>query len=108
VGLVVDIASWLLLLAGGIFVFIGGLGLLRMPDLYTRMHAVGLTDSMGSILVLLGAILQAGPSLAAVKLAIIIVFLLLTCPTASYALANAARLSGIEPRALRTGPETDT
>lgn len=100
-GLVVDIASWLLLLAGGIFVFTGGVGLLRMPDLYTRMHAVGLTDSLGSILVLLGAILQAGLSLASVKLAIIIVFLLLTCPTASYALANAARLSGLEPRATR-------
>ncbi|MGH8168100.1 MAG: cation:proton antiporter, partial [Woeseiaceae bacterium] len=46
----VDIVSWFSLLVGGILVFIGGLGALRMPDLYTRMHAVGLTDSMGSIL----------------------------------------------------------
>ena len=42
-----DVASWLLLSLGGVFVFIGGLGALRMPDLYTRMHAASLTDSIG-------------------------------------------------------------
>lgn len=104
---VVDIVSWFLLLGGGVFVFIGGLGALRMPDLYTRMHAVGLTDSVGSILVLFGATLQAGLSLAAAKLAIIIVFLLLTCPTAGYALARAARLSGLEPRMFQDRREVD-
>jgi multicomponent Na+:H+ antiporter subunit G len=93
----IDIASWLLLIAGGVFVFIGGVGALRMPDFYTRMHAASLTDTLGTILVLLGIILQAGLSLAAIKLAAIIVFLLLTCPTAAYALANAARLSGLTP-----------
>jgi multicomponent Na+:H+ antiporter subunit G len=61
------------------------------------MHAASLTDTLGTILVLLGIILQAGLSLAAIKLAAIIVFLLLTCPTAAYALANAARLSGLTP-----------
>jgi multicomponent Na+:H+ antiporter subunit G len=94
---VVDIASWLLLIAGGLFVFTGGVGALRMPDFYTRMHAASLTDTLGTILVLLGIILQAGLSLAAIKLAAIMVFLLLTCPTAAYALANAARLSGLAP-----------
>lgn len=93
----IDIASWVLLIAGGVFVFIGGVGALRMPDFYTRMHAASLTDTLGTILVLLGIILQAGLSLAAIKLAAIMVFLLLTCPTAAYALANAARLSGLTP-----------
>jgi len=93
----IDIASWLLLIAGGVFVFIGGVGALRMPDFYTRMHAASLTDTLGTILILLGIILQAGLSLAAIKLAAITVFLLLTCPTAAYALANAARLSGLTP-----------
>lgn len=92
-----DIASWLLLIAGGIFVFIGGIGALRMPDFYTRMHAASLTDTLGTILILVGIILQAGLSLAAIKLAAIMLFLLLTCPTAAYALANAARLSGLKP-----------
>ena len=90
-----DIASWVLLMAGGFFVFVGGLGALRMPDLYTRMHAAGITDTLGTILVLAGVILQSGLSLAMVKLLAIGLFLLLTSPTAAYALANAARLSGL-------------
>lgn len=88
-----DIASWVLLLGGSAFVFIGGVGALRMPDFYTRMHAASLTDTLGTILVLSGVIIQAGWSLAAIKLAAIMGFLLLTSPTAAYALANAARLS---------------
>jgi len=95
-----DVASWILLVAGGGFIFVGGLGALRMPDFYTRMHAASLTDTLGTILVLSGVILQAGWSLAAVKLAAIMVFLLLTCPTAAYALANAARLAGQRPQGL--------
>ncbi len=89
-----DIASWVMLSAGGLFVFIGGIGALRMPDLYTRMHAASLADTMGAMLILGGVMLQAGLSLATVKLAMILVFLLLTGPTSSYALANAALLTG--------------
>ena len=97
--LILDIASWTLLVAGGLFVFIGGVGALRMPNFYTRMHAASLTDSMGSILILAGIMLQAGFSLATVKLLAILGFLLLTGPTATYALANAALLSGMKPDA---------
>ncbi|HLU06884.1 MAG TPA: monovalent cation/H(+) antiporter subunit G [Woeseiaceae bacterium] len=95
--LLLDIASWFLLIIGGAFVFIGGVGALRMPDFYTRMHAASLTDTLGTILVLTGIILQAGLTLATIKLVAIMVFLLLTSPTAAYALANAARLSGLAP-----------
>jgi multicomponent Na+:H+ antiporter subunit G len=95
--LLLDIASWFLLIIGGAFVFIGGVGALRMPDFYTRMHAASLTDTLGTVLVLTGIILQAGLTLAAIKLVAIMVFLLLTSPTAAYALANAARLSGLAP-----------
>jgi len=66
------------------------------------MHAASLTDSMGSILVLLGVMLQAGWSLAAFKLLAILAFLLLTGPTASYALANSALLSGLKPEDSRS------
>lgn len=97
VNLLLDAASWMLLLGGGFFVFVGGVGALRMPDFYTRMHAAGVTDTLGTILVLVGVILQSGLSLATVKLLAIAAFLLLTCPTAAYALANAARLSGLSP-----------
>ncbi|HUF72877.1 MAG TPA: monovalent cation/H(+) antiporter subunit G [Gammaproteobacteria bacterium] len=95
--LAADIVSWALLIGGGLFVFIGGLGVLRLPDFYTRIHAAGLTDTMGTILILGGALLQVGSILAAVKLAAILVFLLLTGPTATYALANAARRAGQDP-----------
>ena len=95
--LALDIASWILLTLGGGFVLIGGIGALRMPDLYTRMHAASLTDSAGAILVILGIILQAGFSLATIKLAAILLFLLFTSPTASNALASAALLAGTRP-----------
>jgi multicomponent Na+:H+ antiporter subunit G len=92
-----DIASWVLLSLGGAFVFIGGLGALRMPDLYTRMHAASVTDTMGAVLIITGVMLQAGLSLATFKLAVILLFLLLTSPTASNALASAALLAGQRP-----------
>lgn len=97
--MIVQVLSWILLIAGGAFVFIGGLGALRMPDFYTRLHAASLTDSMGTILVLSGVALQAGFSLATLKLLSILVFLMLTSPTATYALANAAHFAGLLPRA---------
>ena len=95
--LVIDIASWLLLSAGGVFVFIGGLGALRMPDLYTRMHAASVTDTIGPALIIIGIILQAGLTLASVKLVAILLFLLVTGPTASNALASASLLAGNRP-----------
>ncbi|MCF6262400.1 MAG: monovalent cation/H(+) antiporter subunit G [Xanthomonadales bacterium] len=94
---VIDILSWVLLLAGSIFVFIGGIGTLRFPTFYTRLHAASLTDGIGTILILGGLVLQAGWTLAAFKLLAILVFLLLTGPTAAYALANAADMSGMKP-----------
>ena len=95
--MVIDILSWIMLTAGGAFVFIGGLGALRMPNLYTRMHAASLTDTMAAVLILGGIMLQAGPTLASIKLAAILLFLLITSPTASNALASAAILSGLQP-----------
>jgi multicomponent Na+:H+ antiporter subunit G len=97
VAALLDALSWVLLTVGGISVLIGGIGALRMPDLYTRMHAASVTDSLGSILVLSGIMLQAGWSLATIKLAAILLFLLLTSPTSSNALASAALLAGTRP-----------
>ncbi len=102
-----DIASWILLTLGGISVLIGGIGALRMPNLYARMHAASVTDSIGAILVLIGIMLQAGLSLATIKLAAILLFLLLTSPTASNALASAALLAGTRPDAELPDNEGD-
>ncbi len=95
--LAIDILSWIMLTAGGAFVFIGGLGALRMPNLYTRMHAASLTDTMAAVLIIGGIMLQAGLTLATIKLAAILLFLLFTSPTASNALASAAILAGLQP-----------
>ena len=99
--LILDILSWVLLSIGGLFVFIGGLGALRMPDLYTRMHAASVTDSIAPILIITGIILQSGLTLASIKLVAILLFLLLTGPTASNALASAALLAGRNPDQAR-------
>jgi multicomponent Na+:H+ antiporter subunit G len=96
-----DVVSWMLLTAGGFFVLVGGIGALRMPNLYTRMHAASVTDTMGAVLVLGGIMVQAGLSLATIKLAAILLLLLITSPTASYALAHSALLAGIKPDAGR-------
>lgn len=92
-----DLLSWVLLTLGGLFVFVGGVGALRMPDFYTRMHAASVTDSIAPILIISGIILQAGLTLATIKLIAILLFLLLTGPTASNALASAALLAGNKP-----------
>ena len=93
----VDTASTLCLACGGIFCVIGALGLIRMPDLYTRMHAASVTDTLGAGLILLGLILQAGLTLVAAKLLIVGVLILFTSPTATHALARAAFLRGVKP-----------
>ena len=95
--LAIDVLSWVLLTLGGAFVLIGGVGGLRLPNFYTRIHAASLTDTMATILIFVGMMLQAGFTLATLKLAAIMLFLLLTGPTATYALANAALLSGLKP-----------
>lgn len=95
--LMLDLLSWALLTLGGLAVLVGGIGALRMPDLYTRMHAASVTDSLGAILVLTGIMLQAGLTLATIKLVAILLFLLLTSPTSSNALASAALIAGTRP-----------
>lgn len=91
------VLSWACLVAGGIFCAIGTLGLVRMPDFYTRMHAASVTDTMGAGLMLLGMLLQAGFSLVAVKLVMIGLLILFTSPTATHALAKAALARGLQP-----------
>ena len=107
ISMILDGVSWVMLLVGSGFIITGGIGALRLPDLYTRMHATGLTDSMATLLILGGLMLQSGLTLATVKIFAILVFLMLTGPTASYALANAAFLSGLNPELTSEDNKTD-
>jgi len=95
--LFIEILSWLCILVGAFFCLVGGLGLLRLPDFFSRMHAAALTDTLGAGLVLVGLMFQAGLSLITFKLLAILFFLLLTSPTATHALAKAALAAGIKP-----------
>ncbi|WP_428482000.1 monovalent cation/H(+) antiporter subunit G [Pyruvatibacter mobilis] len=97
IDIVLDVASGLLLAAGCFFVLIGAIGVLRLPDFYTRMHAAGVTDTLGAELILLAMILQAGFSLVTVKLIAILFFLFFTSPTSTHAVANAAWTAGLRP-----------
>jgi multicomponent Na+:H+ antiporter subunit G len=94
---VLDVLSWVFLVAGAVVVIIGGIGLLRLPDFYTRMHAGGVIDTLGAWLIILGMMLQAGLSLVTAKLVILLVFLVMTSPLSTHALAKAALLRGLEP-----------
>ena len=96
-GLILDIASGALLAAGSVFILIGTLGLIRLPDFYTRLHAAGITDTLGAELILIAMMLQAGFSLITVKLIMISLFIFFTSPTATHAVANAARTMGLRP-----------
>ena len=90
-----DLASWALILAGSFFCVRGGIGLLRLPDFYTRAHAGGVTDTLGASLMLGGFLLQAGASLVGVKLLLILLVLYLTSPTGTHAVVKAAYARGI-------------
>ncbi len=92
-----DILSWVLLLGGGAFVMIGGIGLLRLPDFYTRLHAAGMTDTLGAGLIILGMMVAGGLGLVTVKLVLLGVLIFFTSPTATHAIANAAFTAGLEP-----------
>jgi multicomponent Na+:H+ antiporter subunit G len=97
VSLAYDIATWVCLAAGSFFVLVGGIGALRMPDLYTRLHAASVTETLGSLLIIAGLMLHSGGQLATLKLFAILVFLFFTSPISGYALANTAQASGLKP-----------
>ena len=94
---ILDILSVALIGIGAVSLIIGALGVLRLPDVYTRMHAASITDTLGAGSIILGLILQAGLTLVAGKLFLILVFLFFTSPASSFALAHAALSSGVKP-----------
>ena len=101
--LLIDVLSGICLVAGGFFCVVGAVGMLRMPDFYTRMHAASVIDTLGAGLILLGLMLQAGFTLVTVKLLMVGVLILFASPTATHALARAALLRGVRPLLADSG-----
>ena len=97
-------------LIGAILAVIGTVGVLRFPDFYTRLHAASVTDTAGATALLVGMALMAPGWIVVAKVAAIWVFLFLTGPTASHAIANAAYVAGLQPLIGRNwnAPEPDS
>lgn len=95
--LAIDILSWAAILAGSFFTIVGMVGILRMPDFYTRLHAASVTDTLGAALICGGLMLQAGPTLVSAKLVFILALLFFTGPVITHALAQAALAAGVAP-----------
>ncbi len=93
-----DILAWLFMIPGCIFLLIGGIGVLRLPDVFTRMHAAGITDTLGAGLITVGLMFVAGPNLVTGKLVLMLLFVFFASPTATHALAQAALSVGVEPQ----------
>jgi multicomponent Na+:H+ antiporter subunit G len=96
--LMLDIVSWMLILAGSFFTVVGAIGLVRMPDVYTRMHAASVTDTLGAGLLLTGLMIQAGLGLVTLKLLFILILFFFMGPVATHALAQAALHAGVKPQ----------
>ena len=95
--IIVDVLSWILIGLGSFFIVVGALGIVRMPDVYTRMHAASVVDTVGAGFLLGGLMVQAGLTLVTLKLAFILLLFLLTGPVVSHALAQAALAADVEP-----------
>ncbi len=95
--LLADIASWACLIAGSLFAFIGAVGIIRLPDVFARMHGAGIVDTLGMGLILAGLMIHEGFTLVTVKLVLIVVFIFFASPTTTHALARAALNGGVEP-----------
>lgn len=96
----------MLLVSGGVFCIVGALGMLRMPDFYTRVHAASVVDTLGAGLILAGLLLQATDVLVAVRLVFIGLLLYFTSPAAAHALVRAAMLRGLAPLLKAPGGKT--
>ncbi len=107
-GIGLDILSAVFLITGSLFVIIGGIGVLRFPDFFSRLHGGGITDTMGAGLIMLGLVFQAikvgldsdlgfAPWLVMIKLLMVLFFLFITSPTGCHALARSAVADGLEP-----------
>ena len=94
---IVEILSGLCVAAGVVALLVGSLGLIRLPDLYSRTHAVGMIDTAGASFIILGLVIYEGFTLVTVKLLFVGIFLFFTSPIATHAVAQVAHTMGVEP-----------
>lgn len=95
--IVLDVFTWVLLIGGSFFSIVGGIGIVRLPEFYSRLHGGGVTDTLGAGLILTGLLFQTGMDLSTIKLIMIMFFLMITSPTSCHALAKSALTQGLKP-----------
>ena len=91
---------------GGVLLIIGGLGIVRLPDVYARIHAAGVIDTGGAGLILLGLMFHSGWSLVTVKLIFIGIFMFITSPISGHAITQVAYRSNIKPQTKAAPPKS--
>lgn len=94
---VINIISATFIITGSVVIIIGLVGVFRMPDFFTKLHAASIIDTMGTMLILVGLLLYSGFNLISVKLLLILIFILITTPAAAHALAKSAIHGGLKP-----------
>ncbi|MCW8915986.1 MAG: monovalent cation/H(+) antiporter subunit G [Magnetovibrio sp.] len=97
-----DWISWICIVIGAFFAIVGAVGIVRFPDVFSRMHGAGMVDTMGINMILVGLMFQADEWIVIVKLGLILLFIFFTSPTTTFALARAAIHGGVNP-----GPKAD-
>ena len=94
---IISLVSSLFITTGALSILVGLLGVYRMPDFYTRLHAASIIDTLGTMLILFGLILYYGLNIVSLKLLLILIFILITTPTAAHALAKSALHGNLKP-----------
>jgi multicomponent Na+:H+ antiporter subunit G len=95
----IELFSIISLILGCFFILSGSLGLIKLPDVFSRIHAAGLIDTLGSGFIVLALIIYSGFSLLSLKLLLIPIFLIFTSPVSSHAISLFAYESGHKPKA---------
>jgi len=104
------ILVWIFLIAGSFFAIVGGIGIVRLPEFFSRLHGGGITDTLGAGLIMIGLLIHGisgifaqpetqlmGHVLTTFKLLMILFFLTVTSPTSCHALAKSALTQGLKP-----------
>lgn len=95
--LALEITSWIFLVLGSFFAIVGGIGIVRMPDFYSRLHGGGITDTLGAALILIGLCFQIVNGFILAKLLMILFFLMVSSPSSCHALSRSAWSQGVKP-----------
>lgn len=94
---VLEIISWAFLISGAFFSVVGGIGIVRMPEFFSRLHGGGVTDTLGAGLIIIGLCFQITSAFILAKLLMILFFLMVSSPSSCHALARSALSQGVKP-----------